>query len=152
MAKTNDLPHIPGWPPTDAQPRLETMKIYVGTEVVTSEVALTRVQVGTGMMFRKTMPENEGMLFVFGVPHRAAFYMRNTTVPLTAAYLDAEGTILELHDLQPLREEPVEAATEDVQFVLEMNQGWFKRHNVGVGAVITSEHGPFKNTFRFRQE
>lgn len=143
---------IADWPPTRAQPRLQTMKLFVGPEVVNSEVALTHAELGTGMMFRKEMPENEGMLFVFGAPHRAAFYMKNTILPLTAAYIDGEGAILELHDLQPLKEEPVEAGSDNVQFVLEMNQGWFKRHNVGIGSLIVTEHGRFKDTFRFRPE
>jgi hypothetical protein len=116
---------------------------------VTTEIALTQVQVGTGMMFRKEMAENEGMLFVFARPHRAEFYMKNTTLPLTAAYLDSEGTILELHDLQPLNETPVKATADNVQFVLEMNQGWFKRHNVSVGTVISCETGRLADAFRF---
>jgi uncharacterized membrane protein (UPF0127 family) len=60
---------------------------------------------------------------------------------LTAAYIDGEGTIVELHDLQPLNETPVEAGSDTIQYVLEMKQGWFQRHNVGPGAVITSEKG-----------
>jgi len=152
MASTNAPSPVRGWSPTNAQPRLSTLKLYLGSEVVTAELAMTKPQVMTGMMFRKEMPENEGMLFVFGVPHRAAFYMRNTTVPLTAAYIDSEGTILELHDLQPLKEEAVEAATDNVQYVLEMNQGWFQRHHVGVGAILTTEIGQFKETFGFRHQ
>ena len=135
--------------PVQAQPRLRTMKLYIGTEVVTSEIALTFEQKATGMMFRKTMPENEAMLFVFGVPHRASFYMRNTTVALSAAYLDSDGTIVELHDLQPLDETPVEASADNIQFVLEMNQGWFKRHNISPGAVITCDDGRLRDAFRF---
>jgi uncharacterized membrane protein (UPF0127 family) len=104
----------------------------------------------TGMMFRKSMPESEGMLFVFPVAHRASFYMRNTLVPLTAAYLDKDGTIMELHDLRPLDETGVEAGTDNIQFVLEMNQDWFKRHNISPGAVITCEGGPLRDAFRFR--
>ena len=149
VPKTNSNPTIPGWPPTRAQPKLKTMKLFVGPEVVTTEIALTQVQVGTGMMFRKEMAENEGMLFVFARPHRTEFYMKNTTLPLTAAYLDSEGTILELHDLQPLNETPVKATADNVQFVLEMNQGWFKRHNVSVSTVISCETGRLADAFRF---
>jgi uncharacterized protein len=134
---------------TNAQPKLKTMKLFVGPEVVTAELALTQLQVATGMMFRKEMGENEGMLFVFARPHRTSFYMKNTLVPLTAAYIDSEGTILELVDLQPLDETPVVAASDNVQFVLEMKHGWFKRHNVAVGAVVTSETGRLKEAFRY---
>jgi uncharacterized membrane protein (UPF0127 family) len=142
-------PEMAGWPATNAQPKLKTMKLFVGPEVVTAELALTPLQVATGMMFRKEMKENEGMLFVFARPHRTSFYMKNTLVPLTAAYIDSEGAILELVDLQPLDETPVLAASDNVQFVLEMKQGWFKRHNIPVGAVVTSETGRLKEAFRY---
>lgn len=145
---TNAPQPIPGWPATNAQPRLATLKLFVGAEVVTAELAISQLQVATGMMFRKSMGENDGMLFVFGRPHRTAFYMKNTTVPLTAAYIDAEGTILELHDLEPLNETPVHAGTDQVQYVLEMPQGWFRRHNVPAGAVISTEAGRLKDVFR----
>ena len=150
MPSTNATPSaIPGWPPTKAQTKLQTMKIYVGPETVAAEVCMTQVQIGTGMMFRKEMGENEGMLFVFGKPHRTSFYMKNTLLPLHVAYLDSEGTILELHELEPLNEAPVEAATEKIQFVLEMNKGWFTRHNVSVGSIITCEAGRLRDAFRF---
>ena len=148
MPSTNAAPSAkPG--PTKAQPKLQTMKLYVGPETVTAEVCMTQVQIGTGMMFRKEMGENEGMLFVFGKPHRTSFYMKNTLLPLHVAYLDSEGTILELHELEPLNETPVEAASENVQFVLEMNKGWFTRHNVAVGSIITCEAGKLLHAFRF---
>jgi uncharacterized membrane protein (UPF0127 family) len=150
MPNTNTpAPSVEGWPPTKAQPKLQTMKLFVGAETITAEMALTQVQIGTGMMFRKVMTENEGMLFVFARPHRTSFYMRNTTLPLTAAYIDSEGTILELHDLEPLNETPVEASSENIQYVLEMKHGWFKRHNIAVGAVIACDAGKLRNAFRF---
>ena len=127
------------------------MKLFIGKEAITAEIAITREQVQTGMMFRKSMPENEGMLFVFAVPHRTSFYMRNTTVPLTAAYLDSEGTVQELHELQPLNEASVEAASDNIQFVLEMNQGWFKRHNVSPGAVVAAQGGRLRDALRMHR-
>jgi uncharacterized membrane protein (UPF0127 family) len=125
------------------------MKLFVGPEIITAELAMTEIQVGTGMMFRKAMGENEGMLFVFARPHRTSFYMKNTILPLNVAYIDSEGTILELHELQPLNETPVPAASDNVQFVLEMNKGWFKRHNIALGSVITGERGKLRDAFRF---
>lgn len=130
-----------------AQPKLPTLKLWLGDQEIVAEVALTQTQVATGMMFRQTLAENEGMLFVFGYPHRTSFYMKNTTVPLTAAYLDPEGTILELHDLQPLNESSVEAQSDQVQYVLEMKQGWFKRHGVAPGAMIRTEFGKLADAF-----
>jgi uncharacterized membrane protein (UPF0127 family) len=75
--------------------------------------------------------------------------MKNTILPLHVAYIDSEGTILELHELQALNETPVEAASDNVQFVLEMNKGWFTRHNISLGSVITCEKGKLRDAFRF---
>lgn len=132
---------------TNAQPRLPTIKLFLGPEELTTEVALKPYQLATGMMYRTNMSENEAMLFVFGQPHRTSFYMRNTVVPLSAAYIDPEGTILEIHDLKPLEEQPVEASNDNIQYVLEVPQGWFKRHNVSTGAVIRSQIGSLRQTF-----
>jgi uncharacterized membrane protein (UPF0127 family) len=96
------------------------------------------------------MDENEAMLFPFPGPHRASFYMRNTRVPLSAAYIDPEGVIQEIHDLQPLDETPAQAASDNIQYVLEVKQGWFQRHNVTTGAAVRTPHGELKKTFSFR--
>jgi uncharacterized membrane protein (UPF0127 family) len=124
-----------------AQPRLPTLKLWLGGQEVTAEVARRLPEIATGMMFRTNLAEMEGMLFVFARPYRAAFYMRNTTVPLTAAYIAPDGTILELHDLEPLNETPVTAATDQIQFVLEMPRGWFARYGVSTGAVVRTPYG-----------
>src|SRR5262245_10530622 len=74
------------------QPKLQIMKLWVGAQELATELALNDRQRMTGMMFRTNLAENEAMLFVFPVPHRTSFYMKNTTVPLSAAYIDPEGT------------------------------------------------------------
>ena len=116
-----------------------------------SELARTQTEIATGMMYRKKMAENEGMLFVFPRPHRTAFYMRNTIIPLSAAYIDGDGTILEIHDLKPLDETPIEAGSDKVQYVLETPQGWFKKNNIGIGTLIRTERGSLPETF-FKQQ
>ena len=123
------------------------MKLWVGAQELIAELALNDRQRMMGMMFRTNMAENEAMLFVFPVPHRTSFYMKNTTVPLSAAYIDPDGTILEIHDLKPLEEKPVEAASDKIQYVLEVNQGWFERNKVGVGMVLRTERGSLTETF-----
>lgn len=87
------------------------------------------------------------MLFVFPVPHQAGFWMMNTPLPLSAAYIDADGTILEIHDLEPHNTNSVVAHSDQVQYVLEVNQGWFKRHNLATGTVIRTERGSFRDTW-----
>jgi uncharacterized membrane protein (UPF0127 family) len=123
----------------------------LGNQEITAEVALTLTEIATGMMFRTNLADNEGMLFVFNVPHRAAFYMKNTYLPLSAAYIDPEGIILEIHDLQPLDETPVEARSDQVQYVLEMRQGWFDRHGIGPGALVRTELGSLREVFGRRR-
>jgi uncharacterized membrane protein (UPF0127 family) len=126
------------------------MKLYVGTEELMTELAMKPVEIYTGMMWRTNMPENEAMLFVFSSGEQRSFYMRNTLVPLSLAYIDPDGSILEIHDLQPRNETPVPSKASNVQFVLEVPQGWFKRHNIAPGTVIRTQRGELKNTFSFR--
>ena len=124
-----------------AQPKLATIKLWLGDQELVTEVARRPYELMTGMMFRTNMAENEGMIFLLAAPQRASFYMRNTKVPLDCAYLDLDGNILEIHALQPLNETPVESTATNVQFVLETPQGWFQRHNVRTGAVVRTQYG-----------
>ena len=132
------------------QPRLPTMKLWVGTNEVTAELAANDRQIAIGMMRRTSMAEMDGMLFLFARPGQRAFYMRNTLVPLSCAYIDPDGTILEIYDLKPLDETPIPSKSDQVQFVLEMNQGWFERHGVKPGVAVSTERGTFPQTFRRR--
>jgi hypothetical protein len=133
--------------PTEAQPKLPTLKVWLGAHEITAELAVKPKEVMTGMMFRKSIEENEGMLFIFARPQRAAFWMKNVSVPLSCAYIDSEGTILEVHDMKPFDENTIQAGTDQVQYVLEMKQGWFDRHNVGKGTLVRTEKGSLAETF-----
>jgi uncharacterized membrane protein (UPF0127 family) len=137
--------------PTAAQPRLQTMKLWLGAEEMTAELALTGVQMQTGMMFRTNLAENAGMLFTLPMPQRASFWMKNCPLPLSAAYIDPDGVILEIHDLQPYNTNSVVAASDRIQFVLETNQGWFRRHNVAPGTVIRTERGTLMDLFYIKR-
>lgn len=132
------------------QPKLPTIKLWVGTNEVTAELAATDAQIAVGMMRRTNMAEMDGMLFLFARPGQRAFYMRNTVLPLTCAYIDPEGTILETYDMKPLDETPLPSKSDQVQYVLEMNQGWFERHGIKPGVAVSTERGTFPQTFRRR--
>lgn len=134
-----------------AQSRLQTIKLYVGKEELSTELAMKPVEIYTGMMWRTNMPENEAMLFVFPSAEPRAFYMRNTLVPLSLAYIDPEGVIQEIHDLQPREEKSVPSKSENIQFVLEVPQGWFKRHSIETGTAVQTQFGELKKAFSFRQ-
>jgi uncharacterized protein len=129
------------------QPKLPVVKLWVGTNEINAEIASTLTQIATGMMWRTNMAEMEGMLFVFPQAQSVAFYMRNTLLPLSCAYIDPQGTVLEIHDMKPLDETPIPSQSDQIQYVLEMNQGWFQRNNVRPGMLIRSEHGPLFDTF-----
>jgi len=134
-----------------ALPKLPAIKLWLGRQELMAEIAAAPRELATGMMYRKEMGENEGMLFILPVPQQASFYMRNTYVPLSVAYIDTEGTILEIHDLQPLNEQPVPSKSERVHFVLEVKQGWFDRNQVTIGNVIRTEYGTLRETFSRRR-
>jgi hypothetical protein len=133
--------------PTQAQPKLPTMKIYVGAEEMLAELALTADQQRTGMMFRTNMAENAGMLFPLPYTQRASFWMMNCPLSLSAAYIDPEGIIQEIHELRSFNTNSVVAASDNIRFVLEAPQGWFQKHHIGQGVAIATEKGPLMQTF-----
>jgi uncharacterized membrane protein (UPF0127 family) len=139
----------PGMPPlpTHAQPKLQTIKLWMGSEEVTAELALTEMQQRVGMMYRTNIEENSGMLFVFAGPSRQSFWMANCPSSLAGAYIDPNGHILELLDMHAQDTNSIVAKTANVQYVLEMKEGWFKRHNIGEGTLIRTEKGTLHDTF-----
>jgi uncharacterized membrane protein (UPF0127 family) len=133
--------------PTRAQPKLQTMKLWLGAEEILAELALTPLQQETGMMFRTNMDANGGMLFPLPYTEQASFWMTNCPLPLSAAYIDPNGVIQEIHELQAFNDNPVMAATNNIRFVLETPQGWFSRHNIRPGTVVRTERGALMKTF-----
>lgn len=119
----------------------------MGAEEVTAELALTQEQQMTGMMFRTNIEENSGMLFVFPGTFRASFWMKNCPSSLAGAYIDPAGHILQLIDMHAQDTNSIVAKSDDVQYVLEMKEGWFKRHNIPVGTLIRTEKGSLRETF-----
>ena len=151
-AKATKTPSAPRRVPNQAyldqaQPKLRTVNLWLGSNELATEIAMSQTQIATGMMHRTEMAENEAMIFVFPRPFRASFYMRNTVLPLSCAYIDGKGEILEIRDMKPLDESPIVAASDQVQYVLEVNQGWFKRHNVQAGAIVSGEKGSLQKMF-----
>ena len=133
--------------PKHAQPKLPTMKIYLGAEMLDAELALTEQEEMTGMMYRTNILETDAMLFVLPVPQRASFWMKNCPESISAAYITADGTIQEIHHLEQNDTNSVVAARDDIRFVLETKEGWFARHHIATGTVIISEKGSLADTF-----
>ena len=134
-----------------AQAKLPTIKVILGTNEnsreMIAEICREPVEIATGMMFRTKMAENEAMIFVFSNAEPRNFYMRNCLVPLSAAYIEPDGKIAEIIDLQPGDERGVQSRTSNIQFVLEVPQGWFKRHSITNGTLIRTERGTLIETF-----
>lgn len=127
------------------------MKLWIGAAEMEAELAMRPNEIRTGMMFRTNMPPDTGMLFVFPYPHQASFWMKNTSLPLSAAYISPEGEILELHDLEPHNTNSVTAGSDRIQFVLEAPHGWFRQNNISTGALIRTESGPLLDAFQRRR-
>ena len=122
-------------------PTLPTREITVTggggrTAALTVELATTRAERELGLMFRESLPEERGMLFVFAADEETGFWMENTLIPLSIAYLDDAGEVLEIHDGRPL-DETVLWPSRPYRYALEVNQGWFERHGLGVGATVS---------------
>jgi len=111
-------------------PRVEKVLLGIGGESFTIEVARSEAQRQRGLMHRKSLGAREGMLFVFDRDQRLDFWMKNTTLPLSIAFLSREGKILEIVDMQPLSEKPVRSRL-SARYALELAQGTFAE----VGAV-----------------
>jgi uncharacterized membrane protein (UPF0127 family) len=138
--------------PTHAQPKLKTIQLWIGPEQFMAEMALTPIQMQTGLMFRTNIPENEGMIFVLPFPQRASFWMKNCPESISAAYISPDGVIQEIHHLEHQDTNAVLSATENIQFVLETREGWFKRHNINPGVVIRTQFGSLAETFLQRRQ
>lgn len=133
--------------PTQAQPKLKTIKLWLGPAELETELALTPTEIMTGMMFRTNVDDSSGMLFVFAGPSQRSFWMKNCPSPLSCAYIDPEGVILEIRELEPFNTNSVVSKTDRVQYVLETARGWYDRKNIKPGMVIRTERGTLRQTF-----
>ena len=103
------------------------------------EVAATPAERQAGLMFRKEMGENEGMLFVFPAEEYLSFWMKNTYLPLSIAYFNADRRLIDIYKMKPMQIKEVYNSTEMVMYALEVNQGWFEKHGIKKYAVLKLE-------------
>lgn len=115
---------------------LQRVDLAAGMHRIDAQLAVTPQERETGLMHRKDMPSNEGMLFVFSVPAVQCFWMKNTLLPLTAAFVADDGTIVNLADMKPQTLDS-HCSDKPVRFVLEMNQGWFARRGIKPGSKLS---------------
>ncbi len=124
---------VPGWA---QQPQLPLLELFAGMHRIEAEVAATAESRQTGMMLRTSMPSHRGMLFVFPEVAKHCMWMRNTLVPLSVAFLDEKGRILNIEDMQP-RTEDNHCSAGPARYALEMNLGWFRSRGMGAGFSIS---------------
>jgi hypothetical protein len=132
LASTPILSQAQGEPQT----RLPRIPLGAGMHLIDTQLAQTPEQRQIGLMWRKDLPQNEGMLFIFEQPSVQCFWMRNTLTALTAAFVDDDGTIVNLADMKPQSDDS-HCSTKPVRYVLEMNQGWFKKRGIQAGFKLT---------------
>jgi uncharacterized protein len=116
----------------EPQTQLPRVTLAAGMHQIDAQVAGRPIERQIGLMHRKSMPAHEGMIFVFERPAMQCFWMKNTLIPLTAAFVDSDGTIVNLADMQPQTTQ-THCSSKPVRFVLEMNQGWFAKRHISAG-------------------
>jgi len=115
--------------------KLPTTPLTAGMHLIRAEVADDDSERQIGLMHRPSMAANDGMVFVFEQPGVQCFWMRNTLIPLSAAFIDDSGTIVNIEDMQPQSDDS-HCSKKPVRFVLEMNKGWFDKRGFKAGSVI----------------
>lgn len=123
--------------PTFAQqdPKFQVISLNAGIHVIKAEVASTNAERQQGLMFREKMAPNEGMVFVFDGPAEVCMWMKNTLLPLSVAFIDERGKIINIEDMKPQTTDS-HCGKKLVRYALEMNQGWFKQKNIKPGTSI----------------
>lgn len=125
---------------TQAQQQLPFIHLNAGIHVITAEVAESADERATGLMFREQMANNAGMLFVFPAPFVHCFWMQNTILPLSIAFIADDGTVVNIADMKPQSTDS-HCAGKPVRYALEMNKGWFAKRGIKPGVRLHG--GPF---------
>jgi uncharacterized protein len=113
-----------------------TAQIQIENDTLDVELAETPQQHAKGLRFRQTLAENAGMLFIFPAPQRVSFWMKDASIPLSIAFIQADGKIVQIRPMQPYDETPVPSLSDTVAYALLVNQGWFERHGISAGTFI----------------
>lgn len=119
----------------NAPQKLPTTQLTAGMHLIRAEVADDEIEREIGLMHRPSMATSDGMIFVFQQPGVQCFWMRNTLIPLSAAFIDDHGTIVNIEDMKPQTDDS-HCSKKPVRFVLEMNKGWFDKRGLKTGSVI----------------
>lgn len=116
--------------------RLSTIQLGAGMHIIKAEVARTPTEHQIGLMHRKSMGVNEGMLFIFERPAQQCFWMKNTLIPLAIAFVGDDGTVVNVDEMKPQTLD-THCSAKPVRFVLEMNTGWFAKRGIKAGSKLS---------------
>ena len=122
----------------DGPQKLPSITLSAGMHLIQAEVAQTPEQRSTGLMFRPAMGANEGMLFAFEEPGQQCFWMKNTLLPLSVAFVADDGSVVNIENMKPQTLDS-HCSTKPVRFVLEMNDGWFAKRGIKAGFKLTGK-------------
>ena len=122
-------------PAVGQQPPLPTVELGAGMHLIRAELAATDATRSLGLMHRTSLAANGGMLFVFDAPGAYCMWMKNTPLPLSVAFIDAAGAIVNIEDMQP-HDETSHCAARPVRYALEMNRGWFAARGIKAGTRL----------------
>lgn len=114
---------------------LPRITLNAGIHNITAELAMSPDERATGLMFRQSMPPNQGMLFVFDQAEQQCFWMKNTLIPLDVAFIADDGTVINIEHMKPQTLDN-HCSAKPVRMVLEMNDGWFARKGVSAGSRL----------------
>ncbi len=116
-------------------PKFPMITLTAGIHVIKAEIAATDAERQQGLMLREKMAPNEGMLFVLPAPAEVCMWMKNTLLPLSVAFIDGNGKIINIEDMKPQTTDS-HCGKKLVRYALEMNQGWFRQKNIKPGNAI----------------
>jgi uncharacterized protein len=116
--------------------RSRTATLVFGKVEMAAEIAYTAEEKSRGLMNRTSLEENKGMLFAYDTEERPSFWMKNTLIPLSIAFIDSHGLIVKIADMEPGSRSIITSEV-DVLFALETNRGWFQKHKIKAGDTMT---------------
>mgnify|MGYP003973530207 CR=1 FL=1 len=120
---------------TGCSDSLDMITLQIGENTLLCEIARSEQEQARGLMFRKSLPEDNGMLFVYSADRRMSYWMKDTEIPLSIAFISSDGFIKEIYDLKPFSLNAV-LSKQSVRYALEVNQGYFQRNSISEGDKI----------------
>lgn len=123
-------------PKPESLPSSHWFEMKIGEKEIRIQLVVSEKEMARGLMHRTELLADDGMIFLYPKPRKVVFWMKNTPLPLDIGYFDSNGILREIYQLYPFDETGVPSRSSEIQFALEMNQGWFSRNNIRPGAAL----------------